>query len=43
MALRGGSFATAIDVLGRDLRGWTPANNRENDVGFRVLIELREQ
>lgn len=43
IALRGGSFATAIDVLGRDLRGWTPANNRENDVGFRVLIELREQ
>jgi formylglycine-generating enzyme required for sulfatase activity len=42
IALRGGSFATSVDDLDLDLRGWAPAARRENDIGFRVLIELRE-
>ena len=41
MALRGGSFATGIEELGLDLRGWAAADTRENDVGFRILIEFR--
>jgi len=41
MALRGGSFATDVEDLGLDLRGWAAADRRDNDVGFRILIELR--
>lgn len=39
VALRGGAYSTPLDAVAPDLRGWRDPAGRDNDLGFRILVE----
>ncbi|MDI1256707.1 MAG: SUMF1/EgtB/PvdO family nonheme iron enzyme [Flavobacterium sp.] len=39
IAIKGGAFSTLVEDIPTDLRGWSFPTIRENDIGFRIIIE----
>lgn len=42
MSLRGGAFTTSVENTSSNLRGWRDPTGRDNDLGFRLLVEVRK-
>ena len=40
ISIRGGAFTTSMEDASSELRGWRDPIGRDNDLGFRILVEV---